>query len=85
MQERQVVISNLNGMHARPAAVLVREAMKHSADITLEKEGHLENGKSLLGLLMLAADHGATITLRVNGSDEIRTADSLHALMSNVL
>ena len=66
---QQVVIQNRLGLHARPAAQFVKTAGKFRAEITVEVRGQRVNGKSIMGLLMLAAAQGATLTLRATGED----------------
>lgn len=62
-------IKNNLGLHARPSAVFVQAASKFDADITIEKNGDIVNGKSILGLLMLAAGHGSIIKISASGTD----------------
>jgi len=70
MVTQEVTIVNKLGLHARPAALLVKTAGKFSSDIIFRK-GNLEiNGKSIMGVMMLAAEQGAKIIIRVEGSDE---------------
>jgi len=70
MIERKLVIKNKLGLHARPAARLVEITARYDADIFLKK-GDLEvNGKSIMGILMLAAERGTEITVRSEGKDE---------------
>jgi len=70
MIERKLVLKNKLGLHARPAARLVEIAARYDADIFLKK-GELEvNGKSIMGILMLAAERGTEITVRSEGRDE---------------
>ena len=69
MIERIVTISNKNGLHARPAAEIVKTAAKYSADITLVRDELEVNGKSIMGVMMLAAEYGSTLVLRADGPD----------------
>jgi len=69
MPERDVTIVNKNGLHARPAAEIVKIASKFRADITICRDDVEVNGKSIMGVMMLAAEHGATIRLKANGPD----------------
>ena len=66
---QQVAIQNRLGLHARPAAQFVKTAGKFRAEITVEVGGQRVNGKSIMGLLMLAAAQGTTLTLRATGED----------------
>ena len=69
MAEQSVRILNKNGLHARPAAEIVKAASKFKSDITISREDIEVNGKSIMGVMMLAAECGATITLRAQGPD----------------
>ncbi len=70
MIEREFKIANKLGMHARPAAALVNEAGRFKSAVTVSKEGLEINGKSLMGLMLLAAESGSTVAVRINGPDE---------------
>ena len=70
MAERSVQILNKNGLHARPAAEIVKAAAKFTSDITIVRDDLEVNGKSIMGVMMLAAECGSTITLRASGPDE---------------
>ena len=69
MVERLVQIVNRNGLHARPAAEIVKAAAKFRSDITIVREDLEVNGKSIMGVMMLAAEFGSTLTLRATGPD----------------
>ena len=69
MPELDVTIVNKNGLHARPAAEIVKIASKFRAEITISRDDVEVNGKSIMGVMMLAAEHGATIKLKANGPD----------------
>jgi len=77
MVERTVVIQNRLGLHARACSVFVKEAAKFASQIMLARDGLEVNGKSILGVMMLAAERGAELTLRVEGSDEHEAAEAL--------
>jgi phosphocarrier protein len=83
MPERTVQIVNRNGLHARPAAEIVKLAAKFKADITIVKDDLDVNGKSIMGVMMLAAEHGSTITFRAEGPDADQALDALAALVGN--
>lgn len=70
MIERSVVIQNRLGLHARACSVFVKEAAKFSSHVFLSRDGLEVNGKSILGVMMLAAERGAELMLRVDGADE---------------
>jgi phosphocarrier protein len=67
--ERSVRIVNRLGMHARPAAEFVKLAARFSAEIRVEKEGLEVDGKSIMGVLMLAAEQGSQLIIRAEGKD----------------
>ena len=67
--ERSVQIVNRLGMHARPAAEFVKLASRFRADVRVEKEGLEVDGKSIMGVLMLAAEQGSQLTIRAEGHD----------------
>ncbi len=69
MLEQRATVKNKLGIHARPAALLVQAAAKFTSEITLEKDGLAINGKSIMGVMMLAAEVGSVITVRVEGED----------------
>ena|SRR5258706_16022513 len=75
--EKQVVIQNELGLHARAATKLVQTASKFPCEVTVSKDGHEVNGKSIMGVLMLVASKGTTITLRAKGE---RAADAVAAI-----
>jgi len=70
MVEKTVTIKNRAGIHARPAALLVQTANRFSANILLEKDGEKINGKSIMGILTLAATYNSPIKIIADGSDE---------------
>ncbi len=82
MIERDARIVNSLGMHARPAAQLVKLSAQYSSEIEIVKDGLGINGKSIMGVMMLAAECGSTITLRANGADEAQAIDALCALVA---
>jgi phosphocarrier protein HPr len=67
--QKEVTILNKLGLHARPAAMFVRVANKHRAEIWVEKDGEQVNGKSIMGLMMLAAGQGSRLLITAEGSD----------------
>ncbi|MEX0909519.1 MAG: HPr family phosphocarrier protein [Gemmatimonadaceae bacterium] len=82
MIERQVQIVNQLGLHARPAAEIVKTAAKFESNITLTRDDLEVNGKSIMGVMMLAAEFGSSITLRADGPDEDQAVDALAALVA---
>jgi phosphocarrier protein len=83
MLERSVRIMNRNGVHARPAAEIVKLAARFKSDITLTRDELEVNGKSIMGVMMLAAEFGSTVTLRANGPDADTAIDQLATLISS--
>lgn len=82
MIEREVVIQNFYGLHARAAAVLVNKASKFQSRIEIEKDGNIVDGKSIMGILLLAAAKGSRIKLRTVGEDESEAMEALCSLLS---
>jgi phosphocarrier protein len=80
--ERQVKVSNPLGLHARPAAQLVKLAASFRSDIELVKDGQPVNGKSIMGVMMLAAECGSTLTIRADGPDAEQAAEALASLVA---
>ena len=66
---KDFVVSNKLGVHARPAAMFVKVANRFTCDIFVEKDGEKVNGKSIMGLMMLAAGPGSKLTVYANGHD----------------
>ena len=83
MIERTVRIVNKNGLHARPAAEIVKLAAKFHSEITITKDDLDVNGKSIMGVMMIAAEHGSDITFRAEGPDAQQALDALATLVSN--
>jgi phosphocarrier protein len=82
VSERDVVVVNPLGLHARPAAQMVRLANDFAADIRLEKDGLEVNAKSIMGVMMLAAECGSTIRVRADGADEAAAVDAICGLIA---
>jgi phosphocarrier protein len=83
MVERTVQILNKNGLHARPAAEIVKLAAKYRSEITISRDGTEVNGKSIMGVMMLAAECGASILLRADGEDAEQAIDAIATLIAN--
>ena len=77
---KELVVSNKLGIHARPAAMFVKIANRFASEIFVEKDGETVNGKSIMGLMMLAAGPGSKIHLRANGADAAQAVAELEAL-----
>lgn len=82
MQSREITITHAEGVHARPASIFVREAAKFRSEVKLTSDGTTVNGKSIMGLLMLALNSGAVVTLETEGSDEDAAAEKLAGILS---
>src|SRR5258706_16349367 len=80
---RDFLVSNKLGIHARPAAMFVRTANKFSCDIFVEKDGEQVNGKSIMGLMMLAAGPGSKLTVHANGQDAVQALAELKTLVKS--
>ncbi len=82
---REVTIVNKLGMHARPAALFVRAASQFASEIEVEKDGERVNGKSIMGLMMLAAGKGSRLRILAKGPDAEAALDKLESLVSSGL
>lgn len=82
MTEKTIVIKNRLGLHAKPASMFVREAVKYKASILVAKDGTEVNGKSIMGLMLLAAESGSKLTIKADGPDEQKALDGLEALFT---
>jgi phosphocarrier protein len=81
--ERPLKILNENGVHARPAAELVKVASRYRAEITFTRDDLTVNGKSIMGVMMLAAECGSTIVSRASGDDAVEALNAIEALVAN--
>lgn len=78
----QLTVQNKMGIHARPAAMIVRIANKYPAEVTVEKDDEQVNGKSIMGLMMLAAGKGSLIKITASGSGADEMLAELEALFT---
>ena len=78
---KELVVVNKLGIHARPAAMFVRTANKFECQVYVEKDGERVNGKSIMGLMMLAAGQGSRLTLCVEGDDAAKAVTEIEALL----
>jgi phosphocarrier protein HPr len=83
MAERTVTIVNRVGLHARPAAQIVKLASQFKSDITLSRDDLEVNGKSIMGVMMLAAERGASLRLRAEGPDADQALDAIAQLIAD--
>ncbi|MBI4368263.1 MAG: HPr family phosphocarrier protein [Candidatus Omnitrophica bacterium] len=81
--EKKFVIRNKLGLHARPAALLVRVANRFKSEITLQKGKQKVNGKSIMGVMMLAAGPGSHLTVYIAGPDAVRAMAEIEKLIHN--
>jgi phosphocarrier protein HPr len=80
--EKEIPIVNRLGLHARPAAMFVRIASRHRSEIWVSKEGEEVNGKSIMGLMMLAAGQGSKLRVRCEGPDAEKAIEELEELIN---
>jgi len=83
MIEREVTVTNRAGLHTRPASMIVKTASQFAADFFINKDGYEINGKSIIGVMTLAAEQGSTLTLVFDGSDEEAAAVALTELFTD--
>jgi phosphocarrier protein len=83
MYERTVTISNTLGLHARPAALMVQTIYKYKSEVHITKDSISANGRSIMSVLMLAAEPGSQITIVAKGDDEVEVVNALIQLIEN--
>ena len=83
MITQEIKITNRLGLHARPAAMLVQTASNFSCDIKIMKDSVQVNAKSIMGVLMLAAEYGSSLQLQCNGIDEAQAAQAIADLFEH--
>ncbi len=81
--ERSVQIANRNGLHARPAAEIVKTAARFRSEITIAREDLEVNGKSIMGVMMLAAEYGTLLRLRAEGPDAEEAVESIAQVITS--
>lgn len=79
---KELIIENRNGLHARPAALFVKTSNRYSAEVWVEKEGERVNGKSIMGLMMLAAAKGTLLRIIAEGDDAQEVIEALEKLIA---
>src|SRR3954470_469471 len=79
--EKEIAIINRLGLHARPAAMFVRIASRYRSEVWVEKEGERINGKSIMGLMMLAAGQGSKLVIQCEGPDADKAMEELEELI----
>lgn len=85
MYEREVVLKNEVGLHARPASIFIQEAVRYLSDIYVVKKEKSYNAKSIMSILSMGAVKGDRITIRANGEDEKEAVDNLVELVQTRL
>ncbi len=83
MITQDIQITNRLGLHARPAAMLVQTASDFDCEIKIKKDTVEVNAKSIMGVLMLAAEYGSVLHLQCEGADEKQAAQAIAALFAN--
>ena len=83
MPQNEFLIVNKLGLHARASALFVKTASRFTSEIKLAREGVEVNGKSIMGIMMLAASKGSTVLLTVAGADEVEAFQTLGELIAN--
>ena len=83
MQEKTVTIINKLGLHARAAAKFVTTASSYSSEVDISRDGQHVNGKSIMGVMMLAASRGTELIIMTQGADEVEAAESLVNLIED--
>ncbi len=83
MQQRDIEIVNKLGLHARPSAKLTQLASSFNSKVFMSRNGRRVNAKSIMGVMMLAAAKGSTVSLETDGDDEVEAMDALAALISS--
>ena len=79
--KKELVVANKLGIHARPAAMFVKTANLFDCEVFVEKDGEIVNGKSIMGLMMLAAGPGSKIRVQAEGNDAARAVAEIEALL----
>lgn len=80
---REITVTNQAGLHTRPASMIVRTAAKFKADFFIQKDSYEINGKSIIGVMTLAAEQGSRLVLVFEGDDEEAAADAVVELFHN--
>lgn len=85
MYKEKVTLVNEIGLHARPASIFIREAVKHACDINVEKDGRSYNAKSIMSVLSMSAGKGEEIIIKAQGEGEKEAVQALVDLVENGL
>src|SRR5438094_10547796 len=79
---KDLIVANKLGIHARPAAMFVKTANRFECEVFVEKDGEKVNGKSIMGLMMLAAGPGSKLSVHAEGADAARAVSELESLLN---
>jgi phosphocarrier protein HPr len=82
MAEKTVQVANRNGLHARPAAAIVKLASQFESEVMIARDDLEVNGKSIMGVMMLAAEYGSSVRIRADGSDADAAVEALATLVA---
>lgn len=83
MIERNLIVKNRAGIHARPAALIAQTANKFSCEISLEKDSSVVNAKSIMGVITMAAGYNTVLTLKADGADEKEAVEAITQLFES--
>lgn len=83
MVEKQVTVTNRAGLHTRPASMIVRTASSFRSEFFIHKDGYEINGKSIIGVMTLAAEQGATLNLVFDGPDEAEALEAMEKIFED--
>jgi phosphocarrier protein len=83
MMQQEVMVSNMFGIHARPASLIAQTASRFKADIKLEKDGVSANAASIMNVMMLAAAYKSTVVIKANGPEEKQAVEALVELFNS--
>lgn len=83
MVVREVTVTNRAGLHTRPASMIVRIASRFNSEFYIQKDSYEINGKSIIGVMTLAAEQGSTLTLTFEGDDEEKAAEAITDLFES--
>ncbi|MFO3715451.1 MULTISPECIES: HPr family phosphocarrier protein [Anaerococcus] len=83
MYEQKVILTNEIGLHARPASIFIRAAVKFPCDITVEKNGRSYNAKSIMSVLSMSASNGDELIVRASGDNEQEAVKTLVDVIEN--
>ncbi|MDD5092546.1 MAG: HPr family phosphocarrier protein [Candidatus Wallbacteria bacterium] len=80
MHNRETIVRNKAGIHARPAAMIAETAQRFSAEVMLTRDGTVVNAKSIIDIMLLAAEKGSKINIAATGADEEKAAQAIYDL-----